>query len=107
MARASIQQKDGNILDPGTWVHLTANDGTEYVGRFSGVYENPRLGWMYYLSFARPTDGSKPAATFFWRMTDDNGAFASLENAVQIEKPKTKGGKPTITPLVPSLSTVH
>lgn len=102
-----VFQTNGSAINVRDWIRITFNDGGDYVGRFSGLYNNPTHGRMFYLSFARPVDGSKPPEAIYCAIREGNGCEEALDAAVVIEKPKIKDGKPVIKTLVPSQSTVH
>ena len=101
-----IVQADGSQLAPGDWVHIKFKSG-EYVGRFSGLYENPRHGLMYYLSFARRLDDPVKHDTIYCAIRPENGGAEALKNAVVVEKPKVRSGKITIKPLLPDGTVIH
>lgn len=101
-----IVQTDGTEVEPGDWIHVKFKRG-EYVGRFSGLYENPTHGLMYRLSFARRVDDPAKYDTVYCVIRPDNGGAEVLDKAVVIEKPKIRGGKITITPLLPSGAVLH
>ncbi|MFB9952060.1 hypothetical protein ACFFP0_24695 [Rhizobium puerariae] len=99
MANHAIVQSSGTEIHPGQWIVITFRDGAEYVGRFSGVWNNPSYGLMFSLAFARPADGSKKPDTVFCRLEPDNGIAAALDAAKIIDKPakrKPRGAPPGI-----------
>jgi hypothetical protein len=102
-----VVQSNGTVVESKEWLCITFADGRRYVGRFSGVYENPSLGRMYYLSFARPVDCSEPSDTIFCPLRDGNGSEAALDAAIPIEKPIRRKGALVIMPKVPIGSVIH
>ena len=103
----AVVQSDGTVVEPRDWLQITFADGQKYVGRFSGVYDNPSHGLMYYLSYARPIDGSKPIDTVFCFLVDGNGSEEALDSAVLIEKPTKRKGKIQIIPRRPEDAVLH
>lgn len=97
MANQGIIQSSGTEVHPGQWLEITFRDGKQYVGRFSGVWNNPSYGLMFSLAFARPTDGSKKPDTVFCMLKPDNGIAEALDAARIIDKPtkrKPQGAPP-------------
>lgn len=41
------------MIDAGAWITIPLSSGDLMTGKFSGVYDNPTLGRMFMLSFAR------------------------------------------------------
>lgn len=107
MANHGVVQSSGISIEPRDWLRITFKDGREFVGRFSGLYENPYLGLMYFLSFARPVDGSKPPDTIWCVMREGNGCEEALDNATPIEKPVKRKGKLVISPKLPGGAILH
>lgn len=107
MANHGVVQSSGISIDPRDWLRITFKDGREFVGRFSGLYENPSLGLMYCLSFARPVDGSESPTTFYCILHEGNGSAEALDNAIPIEKPVKRKGKLVISPKLPGGAILH
>lgn len=101
-----IIQTSGTELEPGDWLHIKFKD-SEYVGRFSGVYENPRYGLMFRLTFARRVDEPERHDTVCCFLRPENGCAEALNQAVVIEKPKLRGGKLSISPKIPEGAVFH
>ncbi|WP_271024944.1 hypothetical protein [Rhizobium sp. RCAM05973] len=102
-----VIQTNGTSVLPGEWLHIKFADVGEYVGRFSGLYENPTLGLMYYLSYARPIDCSESPTTLFCSIREANSCGEALDNAVPIQKPQKRKGKLVISPKIPDGAVFH
>lgn len=95
MANHGVVQSSGTEVNPGQWIQIVFNDGREFVGRFSGVWNNPRYGLMFSLSYARLTDGSSKPETIFCMLEPDGDIEAAIDSAKIVEKPskrKPSGG---------------
>lgn len=103
---AGIVQSNGTEIEPGDWVHIKFKSG-EYVGRFSGVYENPHHGLMYRLVFARLIEDPTTHTELFCSLEHQNGCAEAIDEALLIEKPTVRKGKLSYRAKIPEGASLH
>lgn len=92
--RRSLVRIDGMELKPGDWIEVDLKQG-KGVGRFSGIWENPTLGWTYSLNFFRYYKTPTAVQTLFGSVnlgTIDK--TDTLEAAVKVSGPIKRSGWP-------------
>lgn len=92
--RGSIEINGRVILAPRQWIEVTLKAG-KGVGRFSGVWENPTLGWMWELTFFRYYKEPSKRTSLFGSIKpgpiDEEGD--PIWNAVPVVGPMSRTGK--------------
>lgn len=74
--RVAVTRADGISFEPGDWLDI----GTG-IGKFSGAWENPTLGFMCSLNFFRRFDGPQECSALFISMDGDIKPDDSLHRA--------------------------